>query len=156
MEDTVLSRIVPTLLEETFERHHGIYTNRGTSLLETLADVTAEEASRPLAGDSGTLAAQVEHTAFYLEVLLRAMAGETVENVDWEAIWAQERTADAAQWDAAKARLERAYRAVQARIADDSPWTEERLYVLAIVAHSAYHLGVIRHAIAVLRHFAVF
>ena len=38
--------ILYDLLDETFERVHGIYLDKGTSLLETLATITAEEASR--------------------------------------------------------------------------------------------------------------
>ena len=36
------------LLDETFENHHGIYFDRGPSLSETLAGVSAAEASRPV------------------------------------------------------------------------------------------------------------
>jgi hypothetical protein len=56
-----------TVLEETFEKVQGIFLDRGTSLFETLETITAEEASVPVGGRCATLAAQVKHTAFYLE-----------------------------------------------------------------------------------------
>lgn len=44
--DLFTSELFP-LVEETFERIHGIYLDKGTSLFETLDTITAEEASRP-------------------------------------------------------------------------------------------------------------
>ncbi len=39
---------VSRLLDETFENHHGIYLDKGTSLFETLDGIRADEASRPV------------------------------------------------------------------------------------------------------------
>ncbi len=75
------------LLEETFERVRGISLDRGTSLFETLATISAEEASRPVSATCASIAAQVEHVRFYLEVLERYLRGETVGAVDWQASW---------------------------------------------------------------------
>ncbi len=36
------------MFDETFEQVQGMYLDKGTSLFETLATVTAEEASRPV------------------------------------------------------------------------------------------------------------
>ena len=54
--------------EETFERVHGLYLDRGTSLFETLDSLTAEEASRRQSANSGSIAAKVEHVRFFLTV----------------------------------------------------------------------------------------
>lgn len=35
------------ILEETFETHHGIFLDRGTSLFQTLAGITAAEGLPP-------------------------------------------------------------------------------------------------------------
>ena len=151
MTDTQIFQVVVPLLEETFERHHGIYLYPGTSLLDTLADVTAEEASRPLPGDSGTLAAQVEHVAFYIEVMLRAMRGEDVEGADWEEIWQRVGAVSEDEWTASRDRLKETYQRLAATVRAFDSWSENRLWVLSVVAHSAYHLGVIRLALAGLR-----
>src|SRR3712207_2820795 len=58
-------------LDETFERAQGIYLDRGTSPFETLATISAEEASRRVSATCASIAAQVEHVRFYLEVLER-------------------------------------------------------------------------------------
>lgn len=57
------------LLDETFDDVKGYYLDKGTSLFETLADITAAEASIPVGGKCATLAAQVKHVAFYLAVI---------------------------------------------------------------------------------------
>ncbi len=58
------------LLDETFDNVHGIYLDKGTSLFETLATVSAEEASRPVSSRCASLSAQVAHVAFYLDMTL--------------------------------------------------------------------------------------
>ena len=60
-----------TLLDETFDNVQGIYLDKGTSLFETLATISAEEASIPVGSKCATLTAQVKHVAFYLDVLER-------------------------------------------------------------------------------------
>ena len=57
--------------DETFERHRGVYLDKNTSLFQTLETVTAEEASIPVGNKCASLAAQVAHVTFYLEVLER-------------------------------------------------------------------------------------
>ena len=47
-----------TLLDETFDNVHGIFLDKGTSLFETLATISSEEASIPVGGKCATLAAQ--------------------------------------------------------------------------------------------------
>ena len=68
-------------LDETFENVQGMYLDRGTSLFETLATITAEEASRPVSANCASLAAHVEHMRFYMEITLqfeRKEGGETL------------------------------------------------------------------------------
>ena len=60
------------LLDETFDNVHVYYLDRGTSFFETLATVSAAEASVPVGGKCATLAAQVKHVTFYLDVLEQA------------------------------------------------------------------------------------
>jgi hypothetical protein len=70
MMDTIkredFEKAVVTLLDETFDSVKGYYLDGGTSLFETLAGISAAEASIPVGGKCATLAAQVKHVAFYL------------------------------------------------------------------------------------------
>lgn len=151
MDTASFKQIVLDLLTETFETHHGIYTDKKTSLLETLETVSAAEASVPVGGTCPTLAAQVAHTAFYIEVLERGMAGEDIANTDWEHIWSTVKEVSPEQWEASKAHLAETYRRVRATVEGFDSWDETRLWVLGMIVHSAYHLGAIRQALCVVK-----
>src|SRR5262245_66522402 len=93
------------LFDETFERVQGIYLDKGTSLFETLETITAEEASRPVSARCASIAGQVEHVRFYLQVLQDYMQQKEVGKIDWEASWYL-KTVTPEQWDALKQRLQ--------------------------------------------------
>ena len=69
------------LLDETFDNVQGYFLDKGTSLFETLATISAEEASIPVGGKCATLAAQVKHVAFYLDVLERNVRTGTLSRL---------------------------------------------------------------------------
>ena len=140
------------VLEETFERVQGIYLDRGTSLFETLATISAAEASRPVSASCASIAAQVEHVRFYLEVLERYLRGEAVGTVDWQASW-RLTTVTPEEWAALQARLRDAYDSVSAVIRRIETWEGENDIggALAGVVHTAYHLGEIRSALCTVR-----
>ena len=140
------------VLEETFERVQGIYLDRGTSLFETLATISAAEASRPVSASCASIAAQVEHVRFYLEVLERYLRGEAVGTVDWQASW-RLTTVTPEEWAALQARLRDAYDSVSAVIRRIETWEGENDIggALAVVVHTAYHLGEIRQALCTVR-----
>ena len=60
-----------------------MYLDGGTSLFETLATITAEEASRPVSAACASLAAQVEHVRFYLDVVDDYLLNQEPSKVDW-------------------------------------------------------------------------
>jgi hypothetical protein len=140
------------VLDETFEQVHGIYLDKGTSLFETLATVTAEEASRPVSARCASIAAQVEHVRFYLEVLERYLRGEQVGKVDWQAAW-QTTTVTSEEWEASKQRLRDAHQSVLGVLRGLNTWEGENDIggALAIAVHTAYHLGEIRQALCTVR-----
>ena len=100
------------ILDETFENHHGIYLDENTSLFQTLEMVSAEEASIPVGGKCATLAAQVEHVNFYLEVLERYIFENNTSRVDWGEIWRKVEKVTPEEWEASKAKLESTYRRI--------------------------------------------
>ena len=138
------------LLEETFERVHGIYLDKGTSLFETLDTLSAEEASRPVSARCASIAGQVEHVRFYLQVLQDYMRQKEVGQIDWQASW-HVKTVTPAEWDALKQRLRATYQELVALIKSLETWEGENEIggALAIVVHTAYHLGEIRQALCV-------
>jgi len=65
---TNIAQDLKVLLEETFLKHHGMFTNRGTSLFETLANIDAKDASVHHGKDE-TIAGHVFHMTFYLDAV---------------------------------------------------------------------------------------
>lgn len=59
------------MLEEVFATVHGFTLDRGTSMLETISGVSADEASRPLYTGGSNIAAQVNHVRFYTQLATR-------------------------------------------------------------------------------------
>lgn len=141
------------LLDETFDQVHGFYLDKGNSLFETLATVSAEQASVPVGGRCATLAAQVKHVAFYLDVLEQAVRTQTYERQDWGKIWRETSAVNAAEWAELATQLRASYDRIKQLIADTPEWPSERHVggAMAAIAHSAYHLGEIRQALCTLQ-----
>jgi hypothetical protein len=141
------------LLDETFDNVHGYFLDRGTSMFETLATISAEEASVPVGGKCATLAAQVKHVAFYLDVLEKSVRTGQFEPQDWDKIWRETSAVTPAEWEALKASLRESYNRIKALIDDTTGWSSERQIGSAIgtIVHTAYHLGEIRQALCSLR-----
>ena len=140
------------LLTETFESVYGIFLDKGTSLFETLADVTAEEASRATSGRCATLAAQVNHVRFYLDVLEEYMLETRTEQADWASSW-QVGAVNEAEWARLKAALQASYRRVRATMEGFDSWDNDNRVggALGIVVHTAHHLGEIRQMLCGIR-----
>jgi hypothetical protein len=136
------------LLEETFESVQGFYLDRNTSLLETLTGITAEEASIPVGGKCATIAAQVTHVCFYLDVVDRFIQTGQNESADWGEVWRTVREVTPAAWSSLQQRLRNAYERTRETIKTYDRWDVEYSMggAMAIVAHTAYHLGEIRQA----------
>jgi hypothetical protein len=141
------------LLDETFDNVHGYFLDKGTSLFETLATISAEEASIPVGGKCATLAAQVKHVAFYLDVLEQNVRTQQYERQDWGKIWGETSAVTAEEWAAIKAQLRESYDRIKQLISDTTEWPSEQHIggIIAVVAHTAYHLGEIRRALCTLQ-----
>jgi hypothetical protein len=147
------TRAILTLLDETFDNVYGIYLDKGTSLFETLATIAADEASIPVGGQCATLAAQVKHVAFYLDVLERYVRTGTNERVDWGKIWRETAAVSVAEWNAINTQLRESYERIKQIISATTEWPSEDHIAgaMAIVVHTAYHLGEIRQALCTLK-----
>ena len=140
-------------MEETFEaKHHGIFLDRGTSLFETLETISAEEASIPVGGKCASLAAQVAHVTFYIEVLERAIVHNDNTRVDWGEIWRTVEKVKPAEWNDLKNNLRAAHQRMSELFKENQVWNEDTIGgSMAIVVHTAYHLGEIRQALCTLK-----
>lgn len=141
------------LLVETFEDVVGYYLDGGTSMFETLATISAQEASIPVGGKCATLAAQVKHVAFYLDVSEESIRAGQDEQQDWDKIWRETSAVTPQEWEAIKISLRESYDRIKTLIDDTTQWPDEVQIAnaIAIIVHSAYHLGEIRQALCILK-----
>jgi hypothetical protein len=140
-------------MEETFEsKNHGIYLDSGTSLLETLETVSAEEASIPVGGKCASLAAQVAHVTFFIESFERfALQGDDSPR-DWGLIWRTVEQVTPEEWEEYKRKLRETYLRMDKLFHENPTWNESTIGgALSIVVHTAYRLGEIRQALCTLK-----
>ena len=134
------------LLDEIMTSVQGLVLDPGTTMFETLASVSAEEASRPISGQSGNLAAQVNHVHIYIDSLLRQ-----TEDVDWPGSWSIGRVNEN-EWRELVARLRASTEQARDFIAAFDDWDEHYLGgAFGLIVHCAYHLGEIRQGLGVIR-----
>jgi hypothetical protein len=140
-------------MEETFEaKHHGIFLDRGTSLFETLATISSEEASIPVGGKCASLAAQVAHVTFYIESWERYVLYNDESPRDWGLIWRTVEKVTPQEWEELKNKLWDAYQRMNKMFTENKVWNEDTMVgSLSIVVHTAYHLGEIRQALCTLK-----
>lgn len=140
-----------TVLDEILEgprdpRETWVVSNKADSgVVGTLRTLTAEAAQRPGSG-STTVAAHAAHLEFSLALANRALRGEDpYAGADWVGSWRLD-VVDEAGWQALVDGLAleagRLQEALSGGVdADDPP---ALMGAIALVAHSAYHLGAIR------------
>jgi hypothetical protein len=119
----------------------------GTSLVETLREISADEASVPVSARTASLAAEVNHIQVYLNAMLNPGT-----KVDWDASWTAVTQVDDSAWGALIDRLEETHQAIRGFAGTFEGWDSR--YVggaMAMVVHTAYHLGEIRTGIGVIR-----
>ena len=140
------------LLDETFDQTRGIYLDKDTSLFCTLDTINEQEASIPVGGKCASLAAQVAHVIFYLDVLERYVVQHDSSPADWGAIWRTVEKVNPQEWQALKDNLRAAYARTVELFRSQAEWNEDSIGgVMATIVHSAYHLGEIRQALCTLQ-----
>ncbi|MBP8252123.1 MAG: hypothetical protein KAX40_07135 [Herpetosiphon sp.] len=141
------------VLDETFDQVQGYYLDKQTSLFETLDQITAAEASIPVGGKCATLAAQVKHTAFYLDVIEKSVRDPNYPKADWAEIWRTVHAVTPEEWQAIQVELRTNYNAIKTLITTFPAWqnADEIAGAIAVIAHTAYHLGEIRQALCIIR-----
>ena len=134
------------LLRETFEGspagEPSAYLDRGTGVFPTLDPLSAAQVSTEVNGI--TIAAHTEHFKFYLDRLCEFIKGRT-EAVNWEQSWLIDEVNDE-EWNHLRDGMRKSYEAALRCLAEVETWNERNAgEAIAIVTHTAYHLGAIRH-----------
>jgi hypothetical protein len=133
------------IIRESFESVGGAFLDRGTSLFETLATIDAAQASQTIVEGGTSIAAHAFHVKFYLNVHEKFVKGEQLGRIDWRASWTL-RTVNDSEWESLKVGLREAYEHIMGLYRKQDDWNSEHYIesALAVVAHTAYHLGAIR------------
>ncbi|MDQ3750824.1 MAG: DinB family protein [Acidobacteriota bacterium] len=135
------------LLRETFEGSPegkgSAYLDRGVGVFATIEKISAETASRSIGKNEATIAAHLEHARFYLIALVEFMNGRT-EKVNWNESWSV-KTVNESEWNSLKENVRRDYEKTAEAFQTIENWNDDNIgEAMAIVAHTAYHLGAIR------------
>lgn len=135
------------LLKETFEgpppQTPSAFLDQGGGLFQTLDALTAADASRPPHPGAPSVAAHCAHVRFYVEVLRRYMRG-SVEKADWQESW-RVQTVNDAEWETLRQELRASYATLTEELRAVEHWDDNNVGgALAVIAHTAYHLGAIR------------
>ncbi len=139
------------LLKEVFAggTERDFVLDSGMSLGETLGDLSAREASIRVSDRTASIAAQVNHLCVYVEAVIAADPGK---KVDWDASWNDVTEVNDDEWAALIVRVDDNFAKMDAFCSTFQDWNES--YVggaMALLAHTAYHLGEIRTGIGVVR-----
>ena len=134
------------ILRETFEGspegQGSAYLDRGIGVFATLETLSAADVSAEVGGT--TIVAHTEHAKFYLDRICEFLKGRT-EKVNWEQSWLIE-TVNETEWNFLREGMRKSYEAVTRCLsAEIETWNEDNIGdAVAIIAHTAYHLGAIR------------
>ncbi len=133
------------ILRETFEGspegQGSAYLDNRVGVFSTLDELTAEQVSRE--HEDTSIVAHTEHLKFYLDRLVEFIEGRE-EPVNWDQSWLID-TVDEEEWDTLKAGMHNSYENVLRCLAGVAEWNRKKIgEAIAIVAHTAYHLGAIR------------
>ncbi len=138
---------VSYLLRETFEGspegQASAYLDRGVGVFATIEKTSAEIASHSIGENQASIAAHLEHARFYLIALVEFMNGRT-EKVNWDESWSV-KTVNESEWTSLKENVRRDYEKTAETFQTIENWNDDNIgEAMAIVAHTAYHLGAIR------------
>lgn len=81
--------------------------------------------------------------------LERHIAGQEIDEIDWAEIWSRVSGVTTAEWDDLKGRLKESYARLKAKLRGIDNWEQNDAIggSMAILVHTAYHLGEIRQAL---------
>jgi len=139
-------------LDEVFNQGHAHFLDKGTSLFPTINEVSAVEASQSAATNGATIAAHVAHARFYMDVLDEIMRSKQITKVNWREIWETVKSVTPEEWDKERENLKQSHDRVMTTINAFQQWDDYDIGgAISVLAHTSYHLGAIRQALAVVR-----
>lgn len=123
----------------------------GSGLLGSVRNISAGTAfAEPLVG-LDSIAAHIQHAAYYIDLATKAFRGENVyARADWKGSWVLvERNAE--EWERIRQGFESSINLLNAVFKGGIDLSDSNLRkgALALVAHTAWHLGAVRQLLVV-------
>ncbi len=154
-ESSPLARALTVLLDEAFlgpprgAEHGNFTTGPGTGLLDTLRELSPQAASSHVVPGRPAIAAHAAHVLVSLGMERTLAQGDTAQP-DWDIAWRRE-VADAPAREALVREAEAEYRTARTFLEGVDPEDPEGVArAVALVVHTAYHLGAMRQLRAIL------
>jgi len=137
------------LFRETFEgmpegRNYTWFVQGREAFLDALDKVSAAQASRRHGADSNSIGSHLHHVRSFLYWFNCHVNHNPVET-DWEGTW-KKQTFDETEWNELRTDFKTQYEGVVKWLEDNEEWagTDGIVATIAILPHSAYHLGAVR------------
>jgi len=113
-------------------------------LFRTIADLSADVASRPGRPGGPSIAAHVEHLRWTLERVNATIRGATWQP-DWQASWSLT-SVDEPAWQVLRSEIQREFADLRQALESNPDASDPMMLrgMLALAPHAAYHLGAIR------------
>ena len=90
--------------------------------------------------------------SFPITDFFRQIFQQDTSRVDWGEIWRRVEKVTPEEWIVSKAKLESTYRRIDKGLHENGTWDEDVIGgAMAIMVHTAYHLGEIRQALCTLK-----
>jgi hypothetical protein len=142
--------ILTEALEGPQQRDWSIFIDQGTGLLQTLASLSAAQASQPSKPGQTTIVAHSEHTRVHLAGMNAFLRGEDPK-VDWAASW-RITELDEAGWRKLQDDLSHEYQTFRRFFEQHDDWDARAVSgAIGLLAHVCYHLGAIRQMVKSVR-----
>lgn len=119
------------------------FVQSNESLFETLAELSAEQASHKISPSVSTIAAHTSHVNYYLWFSLEFMHGR-IPHADWDSSWATQ-TVTEEEWQAEITKLREQTDLFKSILHSKDFTDRDNLFgAIANITHASFHLGAIR------------
>jgi uncharacterized damage-inducible protein DinB len=137
------------LLKEFFESppsSGAACLDQKTGLFDTLNNLSPKQASKQLP-EAPSIAAHCEHVRFYIDIYMGGLQGKTYGKIAWKQSWVKQ-TVNDIEWRELQDNLKAQYQELMTLLESFETWDDDKVgSPMAILAHTAYHLGAIRQLI---------
>ncbi|MGL4610577.1 MAG: hypothetical protein ACRCYY_13005 [Trueperaceae bacterium] len=117
-----------------------------TGLFDTLDTLSATQVSQCV-NEAPSIAAHCEHVRFYNTLLFKDLKGEAIPKVNWQETWLTQ-SVTPQEWETLKTALKTQYQEMMTLLESFTTWDDDKVGIpMAVLAHTAYHLGAIRQLI---------